>query len=464
MAGQSVPRQARGHRPVPRLQRVGESVSVESPETHYAWNGRVALAYQVIGDGPVDLLYLQGRCSNVDMNWESPYLAALLRGLARNARLIITDRRGFGCSDRFSPTDIPPFEVFVDDILTVMDTAGSDRAVMFGTWDCALIAVLCAAACPDRVEALILLDAFITYSSSPETPWMPTAEEWEERIRIRALMPEEDAPDENERQWIRRYVRASVGPGAHIAEVRRYLATDIRPILSSVHVPTLILQDADGTKVTSPEAGRYVHSHIAGSRLVEIPGKDQHHWYWGSDAIASSVEMFLADVRDEQADFDRVLATVLFTDIVGSTETVAEVGDRPWRNLLQQHHATVRALLVRYKGKEVDTAGDGFFATFDGPVRALRCAGAIVESVRGLDLQVRAGLHIGECEVIDNKVGGLAVNIGSRICSLAEPSEILASQTIRDLVAGSGIQFHDKGTHRLKGIPQAMRLFALRTD
>jgi class 3 adenylate cyclase/pimeloyl-ACP methyl ester carboxylesterase len=437
---------------------------VESPETQYAWNGRVALAYQVMGDGPVDLLYLQGRYSSVDMNWESPYLAALLRALARNARLIVTDRRGFGCSDRFSPTDIPPFEVFIDDILTVMDAAGSERTVLFGTWDCALIATLCAAAYPDRVTALILLDAFITYSSSPETSWMPTPEEWEERIAMRSTLAEGDVPDENERRWFRRYVRASVGPGAHLAEIRRYLATDIRPILPSVHVPTLILQDTDGTRVTSPEAGRYLHRHIGGSTLVEIPWKDQHHWYWGSDAIVSSVQRFLADVRDQEADFDRVLATILFTDIVGSTKRVAEVGDRPWGNLVQQHHATVRALLVRHKGQEVDTAGDGFFATFDGPVRALRCASAIVKSVRNLGLQVRIGLHIGECEIIDNKVGGLAVNIGARICALAEPSEILASQTIRDLVAGSGLQFEDKGIRQLEGVPEAWRLFALRTD
>ena len=436
---------------------------MEPPETQYAWNGRVALAYQVIGDGPDDLLYLQGRFSNVDLNWESPYLAGLLRGLARNARLIITDRRGFGCSDRFSPTDIPPFEVFTDDILTVLDAVGSERAAIFGTWDCALIATLCAAAYPERVTALVLLDAFITYSSTPETPWMPTAEEWEERIAKAALLSEEDAPHEDERQWLRRYMRASVGPGAHIAEIRRYLATDVRPVLSSVHVPTLILQDADGTQVTSPEAGRYVHSHIAGSRLLEIPWKDRHHWYWGSDAIAAGTAAFLAEVRDEAADFNRVLATVLFTDIVGSTEMLAEVGDRQWRDLVEQHHQIVRALLARYKGKEVDTAGDGFFATFDGPVRALHCARAISESVQSLGILIRAGLHTGECEVIDDKVGGLAVNIGARICALAEPSEILVSQTIGDLVAGSGLQFHDRGIHRLKGIPGEWRLLALGT-
>src|SRR4051794_13938915 len=325
--------------------------SVQAAATRYAWNGHVALAYQVVGEGPLDLVYLQGRCSNVDLNWESPYMASMLRALARHARLIVTDRRGFGCSDRFSPTDIPPFEVFTDDILTVMDAAGSERAVLFGTWDCALIAMLCAAAYPGRVSALILLDAFITYSSTPETPWMPTAEEWEERIARAALFSDDDAPDENERRWFRRYMRASVGPGAHIAEIRRYLATDVRPILGSVHVPTLILQDADGTHVTSPQAGRYVHDHIAASKLVEIPWKDQHHWYWGADAIATNVAAFLSDVRDEEASLDHVLVTVLFTDIIGSTEQAALVGDRRWRDTVEEHHATVRSLLARYRGK-----------------------------------------------------------------------------------------------------------------
>jgi class 3 adenylate cyclase len=445
--------------------------TVESTETRYAWNGGVALAYQVIGEGPIDLLYLQGRCSHVDMNWESPYLAGLLRALARDARLIIMDRRGFGCSDRFSPTDIPPFEVFTDDILMVIDTVGSDRAAIFGTWDCALIATLWAAAYPERAAALILADAFITYEATSETPWMPTPEQWEERMGTRSsrasLFWEEEplldvgAEEVNEQKWFRRYLRASVGPGAHVAEIRRYLATDVRTVLSSVHVPTLILQDADGTKVTSPEAGRYLRDHIPGARLVELAGNDQHHWYWGSESIAGSVGEFLADVRDEEADFDRVLATVLFTDIVRSTEKAAEVGDRRWRELVHAHHASVRALLARYRGKEMDTAGDGFFATFDGPVRALRCAKTIVDSVETLGIEVRAGLHTGECEVIDNKVGGLAVNIGSRICGLARPSEVLASQTMKDLVAGSGLRFEDRGARQLKGVPGEWRLFAL---
>jgi class 3 adenylate cyclase/pimeloyl-ACP methyl ester carboxylesterase len=383
--------------------------------------------------------------------------------------LIITDRRGLGCSDRFSPTDIPPFEVFTDDILMVMDAVGSNRAAIFGTWDCALIATLWAAAYPERAAALILADAFVTYAATPETPWMPTPEQWEERIGTRAsaaghFLVAEPLSDPNEQRWFLRYLRASVGPGALVAEIRRYLATDVRTVLSSVHVPTLILQDVDGTRVNSPEAGRYLRDHIPGATLVELAGNDQHHWYWGSDSIAGSIGGFLADVRDEEADFDRVLATVLFTDIVGSTEKAAEVGDRRWGELVHAHHASVRALLARYRGKEVDTAGDGFFATFDGPVRALRCAKAIVDSVETLGIEVRAGLHTGECEMIDNKVGGLAVNIGSRICGLARPSEVLASQTMKDLVAGSGLRFEDRGVHQLKGVPGEWRLFALGMD
>jgi pimeloyl-ACP methyl ester carboxylesterase len=280
---------------------------VESPETRFAWNGKVALAYQVVGEGPVDLVYLQGHCSHVDLNWESPYLAGLLRALARDARLIITDRRGFGCSDRFSPTDIPPFEVFADDILAVMDAAGSHRAAVFGTWDCAPIAMMWAAAHPDRAAAVIVADAFITYTATPETPWMPTPEEWEERIGTQAssaghVQVAEPVADVGEQRWFRQYLRASVGPGAQLAELRRYLATDVRAVLSSVHVPTLILQDVQGSRLTSPDAGRYLRDHIPGAKMVELAGDDRHHWYWGADAIARSVGAFLGDVRAEEAE------------------------------------------------------------------------------------------------------------------------------------------------------------------
>jgi class 3 adenylate cyclase len=438
-----------------------EDTRVGSPETRYAWNGGVALAYQVIGEGPLDLVYLQGWCSHVDMNWESPYLAGLLHALAGHARLIITDRRGFGCSDRFSPTDIPPFEVFADDILLVMDAVGSDRAAVFATWDCALIAMLWAAAHPERAAGLILADAFVTYAATPETPWMPTPEQWEERIEKDLSGVPDSVGGADEQGWFRRYIRASIAPGAHMAEIRRYLDTDVRTVLSSVHVPTLLLQDSQGTSVTAPEAGRYLRDHIPGAGLVELPGNDLFHWYWGTEAIAANVQTFLAQVGEDEADRDRVLATILFTDIVRSTEKLAELGDRRWRALVQQHHSIVRALLGRFRGTEVDTAGDGFFASFEGPVRALRCAQAILDSVRPLGIEVRAGLHTGECDLIDDKVGGLAVNIGSRICDMAGPSEVLASQTVKDLVAGSGLRFEERGTRQLKGIPGEWGIFAL---
>jgi class 3 adenylate cyclase len=267
-----------------------------------------------------------------------------------------------------------------------------------------------------------------------------------------------------EQRWFRRYIRASIAPGARIAEIHRYLDTDVRSILSSVHVPTLVLQDAQGAGVTSPEAGRYLRDHIPGADLVELPGNDRAHWYWGSQAIAANVGRFLAQIREDEGDADRVLATVLFTDIVGSTERLAELGDHRWRELVEHHHSTVRALLARFRGKEVDTAGDGFFASFDGPVRALRCAQAIRDSVRTLGIEIRAGLHIGECELIDDKVGGLAVNIGARICGMAGASEVLASQTVKDLVAGSGLRFEDRGRHQLMGVPGEWRVFALEAD
>jgi class 3 adenylate cyclase len=311
-----------------------------------------------------------------------------------------------------------------------------------------------------------MADAFITYAATPETPWMPTHEQWEERIGPAApteghFLAEEPFSFRKEEAWFRRYLRASVGPGAHVAETRRYLATDVRPVLSSVHVPTLILQDAQGTRVTAPQAGRYLRDHIPGAKMVELSGNDQYHWYWGAQPMARAVGDFLADVQDEEAEFDRVLATVLFTDIVGSTEKLAKLGDRRWKEIVQSHHANVRSLLARYRGTEVDTAGDGFFATFDGPVRALRCAKAIVQSVAPLGVEVRVGLHTGECEVIDDKIGGLAVNIGARICGLAGPSEVLVSQTVRDLVAGAGLRFDDRGAHSLKGVPGEWRVFAL---
>jgi len=437
------------------------------PETRYAWNGDVALAYQIVGEGPVDLVYLEGYASNVDVNWESPRYAQFLNGLANHARLIITDRRGYGCSDRFSPSDVPPLESIVDDLLAVMDAAGSERAVILATMFSGFVGALFAATRPQRTIGLVLYSAFATYSATDETPWMPTPEEWEvacEHIRAdwgtpRWTVMTEDA----ERDWYVRWQRASVAPGAMIAETRAHWKTDIRPVLPSIHVPTLVIADVDGTRISAPDSDRFLAGRIAGAKLVELSGNDELPWYRGSARIVQEVGRFLADIREEEASFDRVLATVLFTDIVGSTSKAAELGDRAWKDLASRHHATIRALLARYRGKEMDTAGDGFLATFDGPARAIRCAQAIAEAVRPLGLEIRAGLHTGEVETIDGKVGGIAVHIGARVGALARPSQVLVSSTVKDLVAGSGLTFEDAGEHELKGVPDRWHLYRVVT-
>jgi class 3 adenylate cyclase len=439
---------------------------MEIPETRFAWNGDVSLAYQVMGDGPVDLLYLPGWASNVDVNWESQHLARFLRGLASKARLIVTDRRGWGCSDRFSPTDVPPIETLTEDLLVVMDAAGSERAAILATMEGAVVACLFAATYPDRLSALILCDVLVVYEATDDMPWLPDADRWEEiaeNIRLhwgsREYFPEPQM-DEREREWFARLQRSSFARGAFISELRRYRETDIRSVLPSIHTPTLILSDADGTVEFGPDNGRYVAARIPGARSVEYRNEDRFWWYRpGADAIVDEVGRFLAVLKEEEASFDRVLATVMFTDIVDSTQTAAELGDRAWRELLERHHATVRSMLTRYGGAEVDTAGDGFFATFDGPARGVRCGQAIVEAVRPLGIEVRAGVHTGEVETIAGKVGGLAVVIGARVGALAGANEILATSTVRDLTAGSGLSFSSIGEHELKGVPDRWHLY-----
>ena len=433
---------------------------MERPETKYAWNGDVSLAYQVVGEGAADLLYLQGYCSQVDLNWESPYLAHFLRGLARHARLVVSDRRGWGCSERFTPGYVPDVDMLTDDILAVVRAVGSERISILATYESAIVASLFAAVYPEHTTSLILVDPQVTYLPTNETPWMPSLARWQEQIQLIretwGTLDWWDAPAVGqEAEWFSRYARASVTPGGLAAELGSYLETDVRALLPSIQVPTLVLVDSDSFYEVPPETGRLVASKIPGARVVEHSSGDGHHFhfYARGDAIVDEVGRFLAQIREEEAAFDRVLATVLFTDIVGSTEHAAALGDRRWRELVERHHSTVRALLARYRGKEVDTAGDGFFATFDGPARAVRCALAISEALPPLGVQIRAGLHTGEIEMIDGKVGGLAVNIGARIAALAEPSEVLVSSTVKDLVVGSGIEFAERGTHELKGVP-----------
>ena len=440
---------------------------VRPPETRFAWNGDISLAYQVLGDGPTDLLYLQGYCSQVDLNWESPYLARFLRGLARQGRLIVMDRRGWGCSERFTPGYVPEVDVLTDDVLAVLAAVGSERAVLVATYESTIVASLFAAVYPERTRALVLVDPQVTYLPTEETPWMPSLARWQEQIaRVRetwGTLDWWDAPDGTERDWLARLARASASPAAIAAELESYLGTDICAALPSIRVPTLVFGDTDSFYEVPVETARYVAARVPGARLVEGSSDGGHHfhWYARGDEIVGELGHFLGRIDEEESSFDRVLATVLFTDVVGSTERAAELGDHAWTELVARHDATVRTLLARYRGTELDTAGDGFFASFDGPARAVRCALAIADSMKPLGLEVRAGLHTGEVERVADKLAGIAVSIGARIAAVAGPSEVLVSQTVRDLVIGSGLEFEDRGLRELKGVPGEWRLFSV---
>jgi class 3 adenylate cyclase len=448
---------------------------MERPTTRFAWNGDTALAYQVLGEGSPDLLYVAGWISNVELNWEHPTMVRFLRRLARGRRLIVMDPRGLGCSERGTPRDVPPLETMMDDLGVVLDEVGSERALVFTTNEMCFVGCMFAATYPDRTTGLILYEASANWEWSEETPWEWTAERFEQaqaefragwgtREGVLALLGQgaptmADDPDFTD--WYYRYCLLSQAPGAVVAAARRYQHMDIRSILPSIHVPVLLLTRPDVVDPSWFPAARFIAERIPGARLTELPGRDSPLCLADQPPLHEAVDAFAADLDRERSEMERVLATVLFTDIVGSTDKASEIGDRAWRDLLERHHAHIRALLERYRGVEVDTAGDGFFATFDGPARAIRCARAIVDSVRALGIEVRAGLHTGECEKIDGKVGGIAVIIGARVGAAAAPSEVLVSQTVKDLVVGSGTGFDDRGERDLKGVPGSWRLYAV---
>jgi len=444
------------------------------PETRYTRSGDVSIAYQVVGDGPHDLVFIPGFVSNVEMAWRVPDYAAYLGQLASFRRLIIFDKRGTGMSDRF--VDAPTLETRMDDVRAVMDAAGSSRAATLGVSEGGPMSILFAATYPERVSALILV------STSPRTLWAhdypfgDTSEEYDRWTRravegwgssefFDEFIPEV-APgyDTESRLALGEYLRQSASPGTLEALDKLNKEIDVRAVLPTIRTPTLVLlltEDDPGTV----GGARYMAARIPSARLVEVPGRGHLPTRENADAFLVAIRRFLsdaeqADVRDE-ADGRRVLATLLFTDIVGSTGRAAELGDRAWQELLTRHHELVRTELVRFRGQELDTAGDGFFARFDGPARAIRCAQHVIESVRELRLEVRAGLHTGECELFEEKVGGIAVSIGSRIASNAGPGEVLVSSTVKDLVAGSGIEFADRGLHELKGVPGEWRLYSV---
>ena len=440
------------------------------PETRYAKSGDVHIAYQVIGDAPRDLVFVPGWVSNIEMFWEEPTVARFLERLASFSRLILFDKRGTGLSDRV--TEMPNLETRMDDVRAVMDAVGSERAALLGYSEGGPMCALFAATYPARTSALVMVGGFARLKRSSDHPWGREPAEQQawldmcEREWGGPLDLERRSPtlyrDERRRQWWARFLRMSASPAAAIALNRMNYDIDIRHVLPAIRVPTLILHSAGDTTV-EVRLGRYLAEQIGGARYVEFPGSDHLPWGSDADAILDEIEEFLTGVR-HAPEPDRVLTTTVFTDIVGATEKAAALGDRGWRELITQHHEIVRQQLKRFRGREIDTAGDGFFAAFDGPARAVRCACAIADALRPLGVSIRAGLHTGECEVIGDKLGGIAVHIGARVAALAGPDEVLVSSTVKDLVAGSGLSFQDRDVHRLRGVPGEWRLFAVERE
>ncbi len=441
---------------------------IERHETDYAWNGDVALAYQVIGDGPLDIVYLQGFMSNVDVNWESPYLARFLSGLAGLGRLIMTDRRGWGCSDRFSPTDVAPIETLTDDLLVVMDAVGSERVAFVSSDDATPTVMMLAATHPERCVGLALIDPEFVEMATAETPWLPDERDWEHMLDVIhndwGTSRWHPMSDPSEQTWYARYQRPSVTPGSLVGELRRYKRDrDIGAILPSIRVPTLVFSSTAVGGVGSPENSRYIADRIPGARLVEIDRPadeiDFFHWYGRAPAILREVGAFMSEVREEQRSLDRVLATVLFTDIVDSTATATTMGDSKWRALLEEHDRIAKQIIARFRGTYVKGTGDGLLATFDGPARGVRCAQAIVQAMEPLGIEIRAGLHTGEIEYGGQDLAGVGVHIGARVGAMAGASEVWVSSTVKDLVVGSGLAFEDAGEHELKGVPDRWHVY-----
>lgn len=441
---------------------------IEAPETRYARSKNGNIAYQVVGEGPLDLVFIPWWSTNVDVMWEEPSIARFLERLASFSRLICFDKRGTGVSDALPSTALPTLEEWADDVHIVMDAAGSDRAAIFGHSQGGQMALLFAATHPGKVSALILADTCARQYEATAPPLGVSIVDhglslddvearWGSGATLEFLAPSL-AGDQRFRRWYARYERLSMGPRMTRAVVALDFENDLHGILPAIHVPTLVLHRT-GNRFIGVDRGRDLAEHIPGARLVELPGEDHLFHAGDTEAMLGEVEEFLTGVRSAP-DLDRVLATVLFTDIVGSTEKAASVGDRAWRTTLAAHHEIIRRELEHYRGRAVKFTGDGVLATFDGPARAIRCACAITAAVRTLGIEVRAGLHTGEIELFGDDVGGIAVHVGARVAGAAGAGEVLVSSTVKDLVAGSGIRFADRGLHVLKGVPGDWRLFA----
>lgn len=437
--------------------------------THYARNKEgQSVAYQVMGTGPPDIVFVPDWVTNLEIMWEEPTLARFLDRMASFARLICFDKRGTGVSDPVSLGAVPTWEEWMDDVGTVMDAVGSECAAILGHGDGGQMALLFAATHPSRTSALVLADTYARRRRAPDYHCGVPPQIAEQLIELivstwgtgQGIV--RGAPDLARNpsfvEWRGRYERLSMSPGQFKSIYPLTYELDFRPVLETIRVPTLVLHRV-GNIYVHPDNGRYLADHIEGARFVEVPGED--HLFHGGDteALLGPVREFLTGTNEAPVE-DRVLATVLFTDISGATEHADRLGDRVWGDLLERHHATVRQQLERYRGREIDTAGDGFFATFDGPARGVRCGLAIRDAVKLLGIEIRAGLHTGECELIGDKVGGIAVHIGARVMSTADRGDVLVSSTVKDLVAGSGLVFTGRGTHELKGVSGEWELFS----
>ena len=441
------------------------------PETRYAKTADgVHIAYQIVGAGPIDLLFVPGFWSNLTWNWQLASYAHFLRRLSSFCRLIVVDRRGSGLSDRLSPDDLPPLETLVEDLRIVLDAAGSDRASLFGVWSGGQTCSVFAATRPERVDRLILYamnpggSGFWTGGMwHPETYLARVAEGWGTRSFARldpawglnAVAPSV-ADDAHTIDWYLASLQFASDPGAATALNRIYTETDIHPILPSIRVPTLLLC-RQGDRLEPVTTSRHLATLIPGARLLELPGEDDLWFVGDTDAIVDAIQGFVTGVRPALRS-DRVLATVLFTDVVKSTELAVRLGDAVWKELMADHDDRAKAEIEHHRGTYVDSTGDGLLATFDGPARAVRCAQAIMEAVRPLGVEIRSGCHTGEIELGKDGVRGIAVHIGARVASLAGPGEVLVSNTVKDLVAGSGLTFEDRGEHELKGVPDRWHL------
>ena len=439
------------------------------PETRYAKSRKIHIAYQVVGAGATDLVVLGGFYSHLEAQWEEPRYARFLERLASFARVILLDQRGTGLSDR--TVRLPTLEQHMDDVLAVMDAVGLERPAIFGVAQGGALAALLAASYPRRVSALILYAAYARLMRDEDYPWgrdprwyrllaQDTESGWGTGAILERLAPGM-AGDKAFKDWWARFERLIHSPGSALAYLRMQADVDIREVLPVIRLPTLVMQRRDDV-YRDPGNSRYLAEHISGAKHVELPGREHLMYLGDQDAVLDEIEEFVTGVR-RVPESGRVLATLLFTDIVGSTERVADLGDEKWRELLDAHNAVLRRAIGRFRGREVATAGDGFLATFDGPARGVRCALATREAVRSLGLEIRAGVHTGEIERTGDDVSGIAVHVAARIASEAEGGEVLVSATVKDLVAGSGLEFEDRGLRALKGVPQEWKLFAVTT-